>query len=61
MPQLIAFAVAGTLAYAGYRWLASAHRRATASVRTKPEPHQPKDLGDLTWDEGAKVYRPRRD
>lgn len=61
MPQLIAFAVAGTIAYAGYKWLARQKARAAQKVRTQAQQaNQPRDLGELYWDETAGVYRPRR-
>ena len=64
MPPVILFALIGAAGIAGYKiWSgfmdqtqslrskdASQMRRATAPVR---------DLGNLEWDEGSGVYRPR--
>ena len=62
MPQLIALAVAGAVAYAGYRWIAGHNRRAAqARTATQQSRSEPRDLGDLSWDEAAGVYRPRQD
>ena len=68
MPQLIALALLGAGAVAGYRWVtrqfeaakaaaenAEAELRKAADVATG----QPKDLGALEWDAAAGVYRPR--
>ncbi len=62
MPQLIALAAAGTLAYAGYKWLIKQNERTAAKARAEAQrARQPRDLGSLQWDDHAGVYRPRRD
>ncbi len=61
VPQLIALAVAGTLAYAGYKWLSKQNERAASKAKARSEqPQTPRNLGSLEWDEAAGVYRPRR-
>jgi hypothetical protein len=62
MPQLIALAVVGAGLVAGARFLSKVVvamtddlRRAEAEARVKATP---KDLGTLTWDPEAGVYRP---
>ncbi len=61
MPQLIALAVAGTIAYAGYKWIVKQKQRTAQKVRVQTQQaNQPRDLGELYWDEAAGVYRPRR-
>ena len=64
MPQLIALAFVGAGLVAGARFLSRAIgamtedlRRAEAEARVKT---MPKDLGTLTWDPEAGVYRPHR-
>lgn len=65
MPQLIALAVVGVGLLAGARALsrvltgmAEDFRRAEDEARVKAA--APKDLGTLTWDPEAGVYRPRQ-
>jgi predicted negative regulator of RcsB-dependent stress response len=70
MPQLIALALIGAGAMAGYRWVAKqvdAARQAAddaeAKLRQAAEQRQsegPRDLGQLEWDEVSQVYKPRR-
>ena len=69
MPQLIALAVIGAGALAGYRWVAkqvnaakSAADAAEANLRRAAEQrgNSPRDLGQLEWDEVSQVYKPRR-
>jgi len=61
VPQLIALAVAGTVVYAGYKWLMKHNERSAVKARSKPQGRQePRDLGELYWDEAAQAYRPRR-
>jgi hypothetical protein len=62
MPQLIAFALIGAGAYAGYRYI-------TRQIQRMPDPpggqHDasaskvPEHRGELVWDAEAGVYRPR--
>ena len=70
MPQLIALALLGAGAVAGYRWFSrqmvaarAAAERAEAELRRAADMAggQPKDLGALEWDASAGVYKPRRD
>ena len=62
MPQLIALAIAGTAAYIGYKWIASQNRRAAQAQKARwRQAAEPRDLGELRWDEAAGVYRPRQD
>jgi hypothetical protein len=69
LPQLIALAVLGAGALAGYRWVvkqvsaakdaadaAEAQLRQAAGQRADT----PRDLGQLEWDEVSQVYKPRR-
>ena len=69
MPQLIALAVLGAGALAGYRWVAKqvnaakdAADAAEAQLRKSAEQraNAPRDLGQLEWDEVSQVYKPRR-
>lgn len=69
MPQLIALAVLGAGALAGYRWVAKqvnaakhAADAAEAKLRQAADQHAniPRDLGQLEWDEVSQVYKPRR-
>lgn len=61
MPQLIALAVVGTVAYVGYKWLKKQNQR-MAESRAQGQRRQGgdlRDLGELEWDEAQGVYRPR--
>jgi predicted negative regulator of RcsB-dependent stress response len=69
LPQLIALAVLGAGALAGYRWVAKqvsaakdAADAAEAKLREAAEQraNAPRDLGQLEWDEVSQVYKPRR-
>jgi predicted negative regulator of RcsB-dependent stress response len=69
VPQLIALAVLGAGALAGYRWVAKqvnaakdAADAAEAQLRKAADQHAsgPRDLGQLEWDEVSQVYKPRR-
>lgn len=61
MPQIVVLAVAGAVAYAGYKWFAKQNARSAQKVRAQAKDEiQPRDLGELYWDEAAGVYRPRR-
>jgi predicted negative regulator of RcsB-dependent stress response len=69
LPQLIALAVLGAGALAGYRWVAKqvnaakdAADAAEAKLRQAAEQRAngPRDLGQLEWDEVSQVYKPRR-
>ncbi|MGI9424642.1 MAG: hypothetical protein ACR2PA_15715 [Hyphomicrobiaceae bacterium] len=60
MPQLIALAVAGSVAYAGYRWIVKQNQRMAQAAKAQRSA-EPRDLGELHWDEAAGVYRPRQD
>ncbi|HFB2048667.1 MAG: hypothetical protein HRT83_05860 [Hyphomicrobiaceae bacterium] len=61
MPQLIALAMASALAYTGYRWISKYRKRKFRMTHARnKEPDQPRDLGELCWDETDGVYRPRR-
>lgn len=68
MPHAIAFAIVGAGIYAGLRLAAEGFRRvaAEASARSAAEArarragvNQPRDAGELVWDEAAGVYRPK--
>jgi predicted negative regulator of RcsB-dependent stress response len=68
LPQLIALAVLGAGAMAGYRWVAKqvnsareAADAAEAQLRKAAEQREgsPRDLGQLEWDEVSQVYKPR--
>jgi hypothetical protein len=68
MPQLIALALLGAGAIAGYRWFSrqvegarAAAERAESELRRAAEAAagQPKDLGALEWDAANGVYKPR--
>jgi predicted negative regulator of RcsB-dependent stress response len=69
VPQLIALAVLGAGALAGYRWVAKqvsaakdAADAAEAQLRkaADSQANGPRDLGQLEWDEVSQVYKPRR-
>jgi predicted negative regulator of RcsB-dependent stress response len=68
LPQLIALAVLGAGALAGYRWVAKqvsaakeAADAAEAQLRKAADQQAggPRDLGQLEWDEVSQVYKPR--
>jgi len=60
MPQLIALAVAGAVAYTGYKWIVKHNKRTHEKVHAKePKSDLARDLGKLDWDDAAGVYRPR--
>jgi hypothetical protein len=71
MPQLIALALLGAGAMAGYRWVTkqvdgakAAADAADAELRRRTEAASagsagPRDLGTLEWDEVSQVYKPR--
>lgn len=68
MPQLIALALLGAGALAGYRWIARQMDGARAAAeRAEAErgkaagssADEPRDLGALEWDAAAGVYKPR--
>jgi hypothetical protein len=69
MPQVIALALLGAGAYAGYRWLsrvtrelASQMQHADEELRQQAAGRIEKNLGALEYDSAAGVYRPvRRD
>ncbi|MEN2494301.1 MAG: hypothetical protein TECD_00192 [Hyphomicrobiaceae bacterium hypho_1] len=62
MPQLIALAMAGSVMYAGYKLFLKYKKRKAQKAHAQTEGvDQPRDLGELFWDETARVYRPRRD
>jgi hypothetical protein len=67
MPQLVALALIGAGAVAGYRWFTRqmaaakvAAERAEAELRRAAESATgaPKDLGRLEWDAATGVYKP---
>jgi predicted negative regulator of RcsB-dependent stress response len=69
LPQLIALAMLGAGALAGYRWVAKqvnaakdAADAAEAQLRKASDQRAngPRDLGQLEWDEVSQVYKPRR-
>jgi predicted negative regulator of RcsB-dependent stress response len=69
LPQLIALAVLGAGALAGYRWVAKQVNAAKAAadaaeIQLRKAADQkaggPRDLGQLEWDEVSQVYKPRR-
>ncbi|MGI9523246.1 MAG: hypothetical protein ACR2PG_16540 [Hyphomicrobiaceae bacterium] len=61
MPQLIALAALGAAAYFGYKWLKN--YRSPFAPRSSPKrtEEDPKDLGNLAWDQRRGVYRPVKD
>jgi hypothetical protein len=67
MPQLIALALIGAGAVAGYRWVAKqmaaarvAAEQAEAELRRAAAGAAPKDLGRLELDSASGVYKPRK-
>ncbi len=61
MPQLIAIALAGAAAYAGYKWIKKQNNLAVERRKSAHRADGPRNLGDLVWDEAAGAYRPRQD
>ena len=61
MPQLIALAVAGAAAVAGYKWVKKQNELVAAKRKAAQPADSPRNLGDLVWDESAGAYRPRQD
>lgn len=61
MPQLIAIALAGAAAYAGYKWVRKQNDLIAARRKSSDQADSPRDLGDLVWDEATGAYRPRQD
>lgn len=67
MPQVVALAVVGAGLYAGYKWasrqvgrMRTEARRAEEELRRRAAAaREPKDLGELEFDEVNGVYRPR--
>jgi hypothetical protein len=59
MPQLIALALIGAGAMAGYRWVAKQVDAARQAAEQR-QSEGPRDLGQLEWDEVSQVYKPRR-
>jgi hypothetical protein len=67
MPQVVALAVVGAGLYAGYRWasrqfdrMKTEARRAEEELRRRAAAAaEPKNLGELEFDEITGVYRPR--
>ncbi len=74
MPPFIIFAAAGVGLYAGYKLFSKLiaqaqtespseverRRRETAAAKGSPKDLNPKDLGELEWDEKAGAYKPRQ-
>jgi len=64
MPQLIALALVGVGAYAGYKYITKQVRRMADEAEQRTETASraggPRDQGELEWDAEAGVYRPRR-
>ena len=61
MPQLIAIAIAGAAAYAGYKWIKKQNNLVAEKRKAARSGDSPRNLGDLVWDEAAGAYRPRQD
>ena len=61
MPQLIAIALAGAAAYAGYKWIKKQNNLVAERRKAAQRADSPRNLGDLVWDEAAGAYRPRQD
>ena len=61
MPQLIALALAGAAAFAGYKWVKKQNELVAAKRKAAQPADSPRNLGDLVWDESAVAYRPRQD
>lgn len=69
MPQLIALALIGAGAYAGFKWISKQMQAANAAAADAAEQMRraaeqaaggaPKDLGRLEWDAKSGVYKPR--
>lgn len=62
MPQLIAIALIGAGAYAGYRYLSRQMQRMAepdGGHDAAGVPEGPQRRGELVWDAEAGVYRPR--
>lgn len=64
MPPVMFLAVVGIAGLAGYRLLSAMARHAQGTgnrdeARMKRATAPVRDLGNLEWDEGAGVYRPR--
>jgi hypothetical protein len=59
MPQLIALALIGAGAMAGYRWVAKQVDAARQAAEQR-QSEGPRDLGQLECDEVSQVYKPRR-
>jgi hypothetical protein len=62
MPQLIAIALIGAGAYAGYKYLSRQMQRMAEPPGSPDEPSASggqQHRGELVWDAEAGVYRPR--
>ena len=69
MPPLIALAIVGAGAYAGYKFFAKLMEQAQKPAKSDAErwkreaamrAGEPKDLGGLEWDEKLGAYRPKK-
>ena len=61
MPQLIALALAGAAAFAGYKWIKKQNELVASRRKAAQPTDTPRNLGDLVWDKSVGVYRPRQD